>query len=152
MLTVAQQTSLLRIYVAGNNENFSGLHVKYRISFFPILAKLGFSQLKFIKVPSIKFRGNMFTGSRVDTQTDRWTDIYDETSSAIRHNANASTNGRISAEMNNENHILVKELLSNCTREISTTFVYFSACVLRMTSTVSAQGTELFQATPRKTT
>ena len=51
MLTVAQQTSLLQIYVAGNNENFSGLHVKYRIRFFPDFSQIRIFSTEIHKSP-----------------------------------------------------------------------------------------------------
>jgi hypothetical protein len=54
--------------VDGNTKTYLGLHVL-------ISTKFGFSRQIFIKVPNVKFQGNLSSGNRADTcgQTDKQT-------------------------------------------------------------------------------
>jgi hypothetical protein len=52
--------------VAGNNETYLGLHVKFQV-FCPHLTTYEISQQNFIKVPHTKFHRNPSTGRHTDT-------------------------------------------------------------------------------------
>ena len=69
-----------RIFIAGKNEIYVGLHVKCLYIFRPILTTFGIPRQILIEVIDIKFRGYPSSGTRPDT----WgrTDGYDE---ANRH-------------------------------------------------------------------
>jgi hypothetical protein len=56
---------LWRIYVAGNNKTYLGLHVNC-LYFCPILNKLEVSRQNFINVSNIKFHRNPSSGCRAD--------------------------------------------------------------------------------------
>jgi len=63
----------------------------YCLIFGPILTKFGFIRQMFIKVPNIKFHGNMSSGSRA--VTCRQTDRHDENKAPLE-GKNVETNGK----------------------------------------------------------
>jgi len=57
----AQHGFLWRIYVAGNNSKYLGLHLKC-----PTMSNFNQTWISSTYLPSIKFHGNPFSGSRGD--------------------------------------------------------------------------------------
>jgi len=64
--TIAQKCFFWCTYVAGNNKTYTHRHVKHPIFLYNIKKIWSFST-DFHTIPHIKFRENLFSGSRTDT-------------------------------------------------------------------------------------